>query len=107
MKKRNLNAGLLLLAIILFSTIVFAQEIGQQRGPQFVSPEVSAENKVTFKVLSKDANSIKINGSWMGWGETADLKKGADDIWSVTIGPLESTMYHYNFWFLTAQSLCF
>jgi len=33
----------------------------------------------------------------MGWGETAALKKGADGIWSITVGPLEPSMYHYNF----------
>ena len=33
----------------------------------------------------------------MGWGETTELKKGENDVWSVTVGPLESNMYHYTF----------
>ena len=97
MKKISQNISLLIFLIALFSNLAIAQEIGQQGGPQFVSPEVDENNKVTFKVHSPDARSVKINGSWMGWGETADLKKDSDDIWSITVGPLESTMYHYNF----------
>jgi enterochelin esterase-like enzyme len=96
-KKIFQNVGLLALIIVLYSNIIIAQEIGQQRGPQFASPEIATDGKVTFRVHSKDASSISLQGSWMGWGETVDLKKGADDIWSITVGPLESTMYHYTF----------
>lgn len=74
-----------------------AQEIGQQRGPQFESPVVAEDNTVTFKVHSPTAQSVAVYGSWMGWGETAEMKKGEDDIWSLTVGPLEPSMYHYNF----------
>jgi enterochelin esterase family protein len=95
MPYKKISLGILVIA--LFSNLIFAQEIGQQRGPEFVSPEIDGDNKVTFKVHSPDAQSVKINGSWMGWVETEDLKKGTDNIWSITVGPLESTMYHYNF----------
>src|ERR1700712_3017700 len=89
--------------IILFILIVFtvgvatAQEMGQQRGPQYSSPVVEADRKVTFKVHSPEAKTITLNGSWMEYGQTVALTKGAEDVWSVTVGPLESTMYHYNF----------
>lgn len=96
MKKTIQMISLMVLMIALFSNIISAQEIVPRRGPQFVSPEVIDDNKVTFKVHSPDAQSVKLNGSWMGWGETAELKKGAEDIWSITVGPLEPTMYHYN-----------
>lgn len=81
--------------LICFSSI--AQEMGQQRGPQFTSPVVESDNEVTFKVHSPNAQSVVLYGSWMGWGETVELKKGSEDLWSVTVGPLESSMYHYNF----------
>lgn len=74
-----------------------AQEMGQQQGPKFSSPVVEADGKVTFKVYSSEAKSITINGSWMEYGKTLLLTKGAEDVWSATVGPLESTMYHYNF----------
>ena len=97
MKKISRNLSLLILIIALFSNIINAQEIGRQRGPEFVSPEVADDNRISFKVHSPNANSISLQGSWMCWGETADLKKGSGDIWSIMVGPLEPSMYHYNF----------
>ncbi len=85
------------LILALTVQVTIAQELGQQGGPQFESPVVAADGKITFKVHSPEARSVAINGSWMGWGETAALEKGAEDIWSITVGPLESSMYHYNF----------
>lgn len=88
--------SLLVLSLLSYSWVM-AQEIGQQRGPQFNSPVVEADNKVTFKVHSSKAQTVTINGSWMGYGQTTPLVKGADNVWSVTVGPLEPSMYHYNF----------
>jgi enterochelin esterase family protein len=93
MKRISLLALLFAVAV----NTVDAQEIGRPQGPQFTSPVIEGDNKVTFKVHSPNAQSVTMNGSWMGWGETVELKKGAEDVWSVTVGPLESTMYHYNF----------
>lgn len=87
----------LLLLSLVACVWVMAQELGQQRGPQFNSPVVEADNKVTFKVHSSKAQTVTINGSWMGYGQTTPLVKGADNVWSVTVGPLEPSMYHYNF----------
>ncbi len=88
--------GLYLIALITCN-LMMAQEIGQQRGPQFSSPEVAADNKVTFKVHSPNAQSVTINGSWMGFGQSVPLNKGADNVWTVTIDSLRPSMYHYNF----------
>lgn len=89
------------ISLFLFAFIscnwIIAQEIGQQRGPQFNSPVVEADNKITFKVHSPNAQAVTINGSWMGYGQSVALVKGADSVWSATIGPLEPSMYHYNF----------
>ncbi|MGY6743607.1 MAG: esterase [Cecembia sp.] len=74
-----------------------AQEISAMQAPQVVSPEVGPDNAVTFRVLSETANSVTINGSWMGFGKTLPLTKGEQGVWSITIEPLASSMYHYNF----------
>src|SRR6186713_119541 len=87
----------LFLMFLFAGRLAFAQEMGQPNGPQFSSPVVEADNKVTFKVHSPNAQEVTLNGSWMAWGQTATLTKGADNVWSVTVGPLTSTMYHYNF----------
>lgn len=88
--------SLFLLSLITCS-LLSAQEIGQQRGPQFTSPVVEADRKVTFKIHSPNAQSVTVNGSWMAYGKTLPLIKGTDSVWSVTIDPLEPSMYHYNF----------
>ncbi|MEZ5071311.1 MAG: alpha/beta hydrolase-fold protein [Bacteroidales bacterium] len=91
--KRNLVLALTLLCAGLF---LYGQEIGQQTGPQFESPVVAKDLTVTFKVHSANAQTVALWGSWMNYGESAELTKGAEDVWSLTVGPLEPTMYHYN-----------
>jgi enterochelin esterase family protein len=97
MKKNICKIALVVLAFALLGHTVLAQEINQQQGPLFESPVVAADNTVTFKVHSATAQTVALGGSWMGYTETLDLKRGAEDVWSVTVGPLEPYMYHYNF----------
>ncbi|GAA0878285.1 alpha/beta hydrolase-fold protein [Algoriphagus jejuensis] len=88
------------LALILFlgvSTRIQAQEISAMQAPRVVSPEIADNRSVTFRVLSEKATEVTLNGSWMGFGEKLSLTKGAQGVWSVTIDPLPSSMYHYNF----------
>ena len=73
------------------------QEISAMQTPRVVSPEIAANNAITFRVLSETANAVTINGSWMNFGQTLPLTKGEKGVWSVTIDPLPSSMYHYNF----------
>jgi enterochelin esterase family protein len=86
----------LLLALLLFST-VRAQEIQRQGGPQVISPEISGNNSITFRLLSEKAQSVAVSGSWMGMGETLEMTKGSDGVWSATTKVLEPSMYHYSF----------
>ena len=96
-KHKKLNLGLILLTLILFSGVnLEAQEISMQQGPQITSPDIADDNTVTFNVYSPTANSIAINGSWMGMGENVKLTKNSEGVWSAKVGPLESSMYHYN-----------
>ena len=97
MKRRIFKAIPVVLALALSGNVVRAQEINRQQGPRFESPEIAADLTVTFNVHSPTAQTITMNGSWMGYTETVELKKGAEDVWSVTVGPLEPNMYHYNF----------
>lgn len=96
MNKRLLTAMWLVLAMAYSITSLSAQEINPQQGPQFESPVISDDNMVTFKVHSPTAQTVAINGSWMGWGESLECEKGDEDVWSVTVGPLDEYMYHYN-----------
>lgn len=97
--KKN-SSKLVFAFLIAFTACVIntnAQEMQQRRGPQIVSPAISADNHVSFSIYSENAQSVAVSGSWMGFGERADMKKNGDGVWSVTVGPLEPSMYHYNF----------
>ena len=63
-----------------------------------ISPEVHDDHTVTFRLLGPDVNSVTVSGG-MFVGEEAGkrvpLVKGANGVWSVTIGPLEPNIYLY------------
>ncbi|HPF52420.1 MAG TPA: alpha/beta hydrolase-fold protein [Draconibacterium sp.] len=87
----------MVLIAVLFFSVAQAQEIQRQGGPQVVSPEIASNNSVTFRLYSENAQSVAVTGSWMGMGETLQMKKGSDGVWSATTKALEPSMYHYNF----------
>ncbi|MBA4300829.1 enterochelin esterase [Algoriphagus alkaliphilus] len=88
---------LIFLLFLGFSLKTQAQEISAMQAPQVVSPEVASDLSVTFRVFSPKANEVALNGSWMGFRETLPLTKAENGVWSVTVKPLPSSMYHYNF----------
>jgi len=59
------------------------------------SPEVLADRRVTFRLLAPKVSEVKLIGEFMT-GEKA-LQKDEKGLWSITIGPLEPEIYHYNF----------
>ena len=90
--------GIMALGCLMLANLqVKGQELSQQRGPQISSPQVSAENRVTFSLYSVNAQTVSINGSWMGTADNGALTKDAQGVWTITMGPLAPSMYHYNF----------
>jgi enterochelin esterase family protein len=61
------------------------------------SPEVSSDNKVTFRLSAPNATTVLLEGSWLG---ATDLPMTKDDngVWSTTVGPLNPQLYGY--WFI-------
>ncbi|WP_346860888.1 alpha/beta hydrolase-fold protein [uncultured Draconibacterium sp.] len=97
MKTKSIKTIFITLLGAFLVTIISAQEIQRNRGPQVVSPEITIDNSVTFRLYSEDAKSVRVNGSWMNMGETLEMKKGDDGVWTATSAMLEPSMYHYNF----------
>ncbi len=90
--------SVLLICLLLFAGFrAGAQEMARQLGPRIVSPEISADNSVTFSVYSPGADSVFVTGSWMGMGENGKMTKNDEGVWSLTVGPLSPSLYHYNF----------
>jgi enterochelin esterase-like enzyme len=71
-----------------------AQEAGARRGTGIVSPEVAPDRRVTFRLQAPEAKAVTVSGDF---GPDATLQRGADGIWSVTVGPLDPEMYVYYF----------
>jgi enterochelin esterase-like enzyme len=64
-----------------------------QQPPPVVSPEIHEDRTVTFRYRSATAKKVEVSGEW-GGGNKA-MEKAADNVWSVTLGPLEPELYGY------------
>jgi len=90
-----------LAVFLLGSGIMATQAIAQPRGPQgpqVVSPEVSADRHVTFRILAPKAEAVRLTGGDIpGNGQGAEMTKNAEGVWEVTLGPLGPGAYRYQF----------
>jgi enterochelin esterase-like enzyme len=93
----------LLLSATAFFLIILSGAAQQALGggPQIISPEISGDNTVTFRLIAPNASDVKISGSWMpsvGWtpGSVA-MTKGEKGVWSFTTEKLPSELYSYSF----------
>jgi enterochelin esterase family protein len=68
---------------------------GRGRGPTVVSPEVAPDGSLTLRLLAPNAQQVTASGELDG--KPHPMTKGADGIWSVTIGPLPPDIYTYSF----------
>lgn len=67
-------------------------------GPRVVSPEVSADRQITFRILAPNAEAVRLSGSDIpANGRGAEMTKGDNGVWEVTLGPLPPGAYRYNF----------
>src|SRR5579859_1243894 len=70
----------------------------RNRPPPIISPEVSADRHITFRIQAPKAEKVHLAaGDIPGNGSGAELTKGTNDVWEVTIGPIDPGAYRYNF----------
>jgi enterochelin esterase family protein len=65
-----------------------------QQPARIVSPEVAADRRVTFRLLAPQAREILLTGEFMPGSKPFD--KDTNGLWTLTLGPLEPEIYHYN-----------
>jgi enterochelin esterase-like enzyme len=67
---------------------------------QVVSPEVAPDGRVTFRLAAPDAGRVEVRGNFPSGFESSivPMTKGADGVWSVTVGPLKPEWRFYNFY---------
>jgi enterochelin esterase-like enzyme len=62
------------------------------------SAEILPDNKVTFRIYSKEATKVTISGEWMeGFGTSENLARNDTGMFSLTVGPLKPELYSYSF----------
>src|SRR5688572_20262975 len=81
-----------------FACFASAQPPGRTPPPQFVSPEVSAEKKIAFRIHAPNAKEVRLGSSDLpNLGRGAEMKKGENGVWETTVGPVVSGAYRYQF----------
>jgi len=103
MKRLNL-----IFAALLLSAASFAQQALWGRA-SVVSPQINADNSVTFRLRALDAKKVQVSGDCLPSKEVdtsrgkfsmvlpVDMTFGADSVWTYTTPPLPSQLYSYSF----------
>jgi len=66
-----------------------------QRPPSVRSAQVLADRRVTFQLRASKATEVVVAGQWPNG--RAPMTKDANDIWSVTVGPIAPGVWEYSF----------
>jgi len=63
-----------------------------------VSPEVTPDRYITFRILAREANNVNLTGTDIpGNGQGAKMTKDENGVWEVTLGPVGPGAYRYTF----------
>lgn len=83
--------------IVYLLTALFVMNIGAlaQRPPAISSPEVHADNTVTFKYYSRAAQKLTLSGEFLA--APLPMTKDTSGVWSITVGPVKPDIYPYFF----------
>jgi enterochelin esterase family protein len=80
----------------LFLALMFAVPAWPQ-ADNLVSPEIQPDRRVTFRVRAPKATEVSLSMDYMPAGTREKMTRDGDGVWSVTIGPLDPTVYIYSF----------
>ena len=87
-------------ALVLGAATVAAQQGGRggPQAPQVNSPDVSADRRISFRIYAPQAREIRLNASDIpGLGQNTRFTKADNGVWELTVGPLDSGAFRYNF----------
>ena len=68
---------------------------GAQTPARISSPDVAADRRVTFRLMAPQAHEVTLSGEFMDGSRP--LTRDPNGLWSLTIGPIDPEIYHYNF----------
>jgi enterochelin esterase family protein len=99
---RRLSTAIAVAVLAAFAGVLSsqAQPRGQQQ-PQVISPELSADRQITFRILAPKAETVQLASSGdipgIGFGQAKGMTKATNGVWEVTVGPLPPGAYRYSF----------
>ena len=76
--------------------ILVAAALGQPAARRIVSPEVTPDRRITFRISAPKASEVVLRFN-EGAAQSHAMQKGEDGVWSVTVGPVEPEIYLYSF----------
>ena len=82
----------------LFALIIFISSgaLMTAQRPSVISPEVHADNSVTFRFFANNAKRVSLDTEILP--KPVKMIKDASGVWSVTIPPAKPDIYPYSFW---------
>ena len=93
MTTRLIGAGAVILCVM---SLAAAQAPPQ--APQVISPDVSADKRITFRILAPQAQTVLLNATDIpGNGPAAPLTKGTNGVWEITTNAVPPGAYRYAF----------
>ncbi|MEI9944488.1 MAG: alpha/beta hydrolase-fold protein [Chitinophagaceae bacterium] len=81
---------------ILYALLLPAITCVAQRAPSISSPQVNADNTVTFRYFSRAAQKVSLSGEFLTANQS--MIKDTSGVWSITVGPIKPDIYPYAFW---------
>jgi enterochelin esterase family protein len=98
MRKLVFSVALLGPALLTAASPSVGQDRSGQRPAAVVSPAVSAEKKITFRVQAPKAEAARLVASDIpGIGQGVAMKKGDGGVWEASVGPVPPGAYRYCF----------
>ncbi len=96
---RWMNLVLVVSVVMVLGALTAVETQSQrQQEPQVVSPEVSEEREVTFRILAPKAETVILVSSDLPNDEEGrKLSKNEEGVWELTVGPVEPGAYRYHF----------
>src|SRR5690349_18713890 len=84
--------------VLLNASFLMAQPARGPQIPTVLSPEVSPDRQVTFRLLATNAPKVRLTGGdipELGGGK--EMTKGTNGVWELSVGPIEPGAYRYTF----------
>lgn len=90
--KKGFYRCLLITALLCTAGFVYSQP---PRAPQFISPQVNADNTVDFSFYAPSAKEVKLSAQFEKGA--VPMTRDSSGVWLVSRGPVKPDIYPYNF----------